>query len=114
MSETLIDPMKDICEGLDWLKDRVLPAHARVEFLKDQVITEALMAIQPLWTKEEIRRRCLLVRCVGSQIEELFVDGVMVVQFEPPETSQEWKEDRLVITCTQKFKRIQSVKVAKE
>jgi hypothetical protein len=106
-----IDPLKDMSEGLDWLRSQTLPAQIQVMVAKDRAITEALQAIQPLWTKEEIGRRCLLMRCIGSEIEQLFVDGQVVLVFQPSETKQEWHDDRLVITITQKFKRVQMVKL---
>jgi hypothetical protein len=107
----MIDAMKDMCAGIDWLRDRVTPAVVQLEISKDRAISEALAEIQPLWTKEEIRRRCVFLRTVGSQLETLHVDGVPVIVFYPGETTQEWKDDRLVVTYTQKYKRVRMVQV---
>lgn len=106
-----IDPLKDMAEGLDWLRTHVTPAVVQFNFSKDRAISEALAAIQPLWTKDEVARRCVLVRSLGSEGEQLFVDGQLVIRFSPAEFTQEWHDDRLVITCTQKFKRLQMVKL---
>lgn len=108
---TQIDPLKDMAEGLDWLRTHVQPAQVAFNFSKDRAISQALQAIQPLWTRDEIARRCVMVRCVGSEGEQLFLDGRVVMRFEPAEFTQEWHDDRLVITCIQKFKRVQMVKL---
>lgn len=107
----MIDPLGNIAAGFDWLRDHATPVQAQLTFSKDRAITEALQAVQPLWTKDEIARRCVIVRCVGSEAEELFVDGQVVLKMWPPEYTQQWHDDRVVITCTQKFKRIQAVKL---
>lgn len=105
----MIDAMKDMCEGLDWLREHVSPAMVQLSVMKDRAISEALQTIQPLWTPEEIKKRCVFVRPVGNEIETLVVDGIAVIVFYPGETVQEWKEDRLIITHTQKYRRIQAV-----
>jgi len=106
-----IDPLKDMAEGLDWLRTHVQLAQVSFNFAKDRAISEALAAIQPLWTRDEIGRRCVLLRCIGSEAEQLFVDGQLVIKFEPTEFEQQWHDDRLVITCTQKFKRVHLVQM---
>lgn len=106
----MIDAMKDMCESLDWLRAHTTPAMVQLSVAKDHAITEALAAIQPLWTKEEVARRCVLLRTVGSQLETLHVDGIPVVVFYPGETTQEWKEDKLVVTYTQKYRRVEVVR----
>lgn len=106
----MIDAMKDMCESLDWLRAHTTPAMVQLSVTKDHAITEALAAIQPLWTKEEVARRCVLLRTVGSQLETLHVDGIPVVVFYPGETTQEWKEDKLVVTYTQKYRRVEVVR----
>jgi hypothetical protein len=60
---------------------------------------------------EEIAPPLRVSRSVGSERETLFVDGIAVLVFEPGETTQEWRDDRIVITHTQKFKRVQAVKL---
>jgi hypothetical protein len=107
----MIDPMKDMCAGLDWLTKYVTPAMIQLTASKDAAISQALSEIQPLWTKEEIARRCVFLRTVGSEVETLHVDGVPVLVFYPGETTQEWKEDRIVLTHTQKYKRVRVVQV---
>jgi hypothetical protein len=105
------DPLGDAARAFDWLREHVTPAMIRLTASKDRAIGEALQAIQPLWTCQEIARRCVFLRSVGSEGETLFVDGIAVLIFEPGETTQEWRDDRLVITYTQKFKRVQAVKL---
>jgi hypothetical protein len=109
-----IDALKDMCDGLDWLRDHVTSAMVQLTASKDRAISQALAAIQPLWTSEEIAHRCVLMRSIGSETETLFVDGRAVVIFEPGEATQEWRDDRLIVTYTQKFKRVQAVKVAND
>lgn len=106
-----IDPLKDMAQGLDWLREHLQPVQVSFTFSKDRAITQALQSIQPQWTTDEIARRCVMVRCVGSEGEQLFVDGQVVIKFEPATFEQVWLDDRLVITCTQKFKRLQMVKM---
>lgn len=101
-----IDALKNMADGFDWLREHVTPVQVQFSFAKDRAISEALQAVQPLWTREEIASRCLIVRCVGSETEQLFVDGTMVLKFEPAEFTQEWFDDKLVITYTQKFRRV--------
>lgn len=100
------NPLKDMCNGLDWLQQHLTPAMIQLSASKDRAIGEALQAIQPLWTQEEIRRRCVFLRSLGDEIETLHVDGTPVLVFYPGETTQVWKEDRLVVTYTQKYKRV--------
>jgi hypothetical protein len=103
------DPLGDTSRALDWLRDHATPAQMQLTVAKDQAISQALAAIQPLWTREEIGRRCVLVRAIGHQGETLFVDGIAVLVLDPPQTTQEWKADSLVLTITQKFKRVRAV-----
>jgi hypothetical protein len=109
--QVIDDALGDAARAFDWLTRHVTPAQVQLTVSKDRAISEALTAIQPLWTSEEIGRRCVLMRSVGSQGETLFVDGIAVLVFEPGEVVQEWKDDRLVITITQKFRRIRAAKL---
>ena len=108
---TITDPLGDAARALDLLAESVRPAMMHAVMLKDRAIADALAEVQPLWTTEEIRRRCVIIRSVGDPREQLFVDGIAVLVFEAPEMVQEWRDDRLVITYTQKFKRVRSVKL---
>jgi len=105
----VIDAMKDMCDGLDWLREHTTPAMIQLTIAKDRAIAEALAAIQPLWTSEEVGRRCVLLRTVGSALETLHVDGIPVIVFYPGEATQEWKDDKLVVTYTQKYRRVRAV-----
>lgn len=105
----MIDPMKDMCGALDLLREITTPAMLHLTALKDHAIAQALQSVQPVWTKEEIGRRCVFLRTLGSEVETLHVDGIPVIVFYPGETVQEWKQDRLIVTHTQKFSRVQAV-----
>ena len=108
----MIDPLKDMADGLDWLRDNTTAPLLQLAVSKDKAIAEALQAVQPLWTKDEIARRCMMVRCVGAEREELFVDGRCALVFYPAEAKQEWHDDKLVLTYTQRFKRIVNIQMA--
>lgn len=107
----MIDAMKDMCQGLDWLREHTTPAMIQMNIAKDRAIGEALAAVQPLWTKEEVGRRCVFLRTVGSEPETLHVDGIPVLVFYPGEVAQEWKDDKLVVTYTQKYRRVEMLKL---
>ncbi len=110
MTELINDPLGDASRAFDLLREHARPAMMHAVMLKDHAIAEALAEVQPLWTKEEIRRRCVIIRSVGDPREQLFVDGIAVLVFEEPEMVQEWRDDRLIITYVQKFKRVRAVK----
>jgi hypothetical protein len=109
--QVIDDALGDAARALDWLRDHVTPAQVQLTVAKDHAISHALATIQPLWTREEIGRRCVLLRTIGNEAETLFVDGIAVLVFEPGETVQEWQNDRLIITHTQRFRRVQAVKL---
>ncbi len=107
----ITDALGDAARAFDLLTERVRPAMVQATLQKDAAISEALATIQPAWTAEEIRRRCVIIRSVGDQLEQLFVDGILVLKLFPPEFVQEWRDDRLVITITQKFSRVRAAKL---
>lgn len=109
--QVIDDALGDAARALDLLKTKGWPAVPTLAILKDRAISEALKEIQPLWTDAEIARRCVIFRSVGDPRETLFVDGIAVLTFEEPQAVQTWTADQLSITFTQKFRRIQAVKL---
>lgn len=70
----------------------------------DDEVRSALNAFWPVWTLDDVKRRCQIVRVAGQPLEILCADGIPLLEIYPVETSMELKGDRYVMTMTRRFR----------
>lgn len=90
--------------------DRLIgDAAAAMARKKEDEFREVLDAAFPTgWTPDMIRRRCSLVRYVGSPVETLCVDGKAVLEIHPLEFEQVQTETGWTMKVTQNYRRLPS------
>lgn len=96
----------------DNIIDRMVgDAAAAMARKKEDEFRDVLDAAFPTgWTHDMIRRRCSLVRYVGSPVETLCVDGKPVLEIHPLQFEQVQTETGWVMKVTQNYRRIPSAR----
>lgn len=85
------------------MKELIKDAREKVAL---QLETEIRCCIQEDWSVEEIKRRCRWTKSADSLVEILYVDNKPVLEVHPIETNPELQEDKVLITVTQKIRRL--------
>lgn len=69
-------------------------------------IRSALNQFWPVWTLEDVKRRCRIVRIAGSPVETLCADGIPLLEMHPVESTMERTADSYIIRYSRKFRRL--------
>lgn len=72
----------------------------------DDEIRAALNQFWPVWTLEDVKRRCRIARIAGSPVETLCADGIPLLEMHPVESTMERTADSYVIRYTRRFRRL--------
>lgn len=79
------------------ISDYIKPVCGALAAKTDSEIKGALDDFWGVWSLEDIKRRCQLVRVAGSPVETLYADGVPILEIHPLEFPEpEWVGDRYV------------------
>lgn len=91
------------------ITDYIKPAMHDMVAKKEGEIKGALDDLWGVWSLEDIKQRCQLVRLVGSPVETLVVDGVPALEIHPLQFAEPMLDgDRYVVRVTQVFRRLRS------
>lgn len=72
----------------------------------DDEIRSALNHFWPVWSADDVKRRCQLVRVAGSPIETLCADGVPLIEIGPVQIHTELSRDTYVVRLTRTIRRV--------
>lgn len=91
-------------QGEPEVKEQVAAACIALTSKMEVEIREALNAFWPVWTLEDVKRRCQIVRC--GETETLYADGIPLLEMHPPEQSIERTDVSYIVRVTRKFRRL--------